>query len=57
MAVIKVYYRHRGLVYRVHNENTRIRENYLRTRAIVHAQNLRQLEDEKRAVMARIERL
>ena len=57
MPVVKVYYRHRGLVYRVHDENKRLRENYLRKRAIMHAQNFRQLEDEKRAVMARLERL
>ena len=57
MPVVKVYYRHRGLVYRVHDENKRLKENYLRQRAIMHAQNLRQLEDEKRAVMARMERL
>ena len=57
MPVVKVYYRHRGLVYRVHDENKRLKENYLRQRAIVDSQNSRQLEDEKRAVMARMERL
>ena len=57
MPAVKVYYRHRGLVYRVHDENKRFREYYIRKQAIVRAQNLRQLEDEKRAVLARIERL
>ena len=57
MAVVKVYYCHRGLTYRVHEENRRFKENYLRRRAIMRAQNLRQLEDEKKAVLARIERM
>ena len=57
MAVVKVCYRHCGLSFRVHEENKRFRENYLRRHAIMRAQNLRQLEDEKKAVLARMERM
>ena len=57
MPVVKVVYKHRGLVYRMHDENKRFRENYLRRRAIVRSQNIRMLEDEKRAVQARLERM
>jgi len=38
----------------MHDENKRFRENYLRRRAIVRSQNIRMLEDEKRAVQARL---
>jgi len=57
MPVVKVVYKHRGLVYRMHDENKRFRENYLRRRAIVRSQNIRMLEDEKRAVQARLENM
>ena len=54
MPVVKVVYKHRGLVYRLHNENKRLKDNYLRTRALVRSQNIRMLEDEKRVVQARL---
>ena len=54
MPVTKIYLRHRGLVYRVHEENKKFRENYLRRRAIMRAQHIRQLEDEKKVVMSRM---
>ena len=57
MAVAKVYYRHRGVTFRIHEENKRYKENYLRRRAIMRSQNIRQLEDEKKAVLARMERM
>ena len=34
-----------------------MRENYLRQRALIRSQNIRQLEDEKKAVMARMQRM
>jgi hypothetical protein len=57
MAVTKVYYRHRNMTYRIHGENKKLQENYLRQRALILAQNIRQLEDEKNAVAARLHRL
>ena len=57
MPVTKVYSRHRGVVFRVHEENKKLRENYLRQRAIIRSQNIRQLEDEKKAVLARMQRM
>ena len=38
----------------MHEANKKLRENYLRQRALIHAQNRRQLEDEKAAVNARL---
>ena len=47
MAVTKVYYKHRSVTCRVHEANKRLRENYMRQRALIHAQNTRQLMDER----------
>jgi hypothetical protein len=52
----KDYWKHRGVTFRVHEENKKLRENYLRQRALMRSQNIRQLEEEKRAVMARMQR-
>ena len=57
MTVTKMYWRHRNMTYRIHGENKKFRENYMRQRAPIRAQNIRQLEDEKNAVAARLERL
>ena len=54
MAVAKIVLKHRGLVYRVLDENRKFKENYLRRRAIMHAQNLRQLEHETLALQAQM---
>ena len=54
MTVTKVYYKHRNMTFRVHEENKKLRENYLRQRALIRAQNIRQLEDEKNIVAARL---
>ena len=57
MTVTKVYYKHRNVVFRVHEANKRLRENYMRQRALIHAQNMRQLMDERAAVNARMNHL
>ena len=57
MAVTKVYYKHRNETFRVHEASKKLRENYLRQRALIRAQNIRQLEDEKAAVNARYKHL
>ena len=54
MTVPKVYHKHRDVTFRVHEANKRLRENYVRQRALIHAQNMRQLADEKAAVRNRI---
>ena len=54
MTLTKVYYKNRNMTFRVHGENKKMRENYLRQRALMRAQNIRQLEDEKNAVAARL---
>ena len=54
MTVTKVYYRHRNVMFRVHEASKKFRGNYMRQRALIRAQNIRQLEDEKAAVMARL---
>ena len=54
MTVSKVYYKHRNVTFRVHEANKRLRENYVRQRALIHAQNTRQLMDERAAVRNRI---
>ena len=45
------------MTFRVHEENKKLRENYMRQRALIRSQNIRQLEDEKNAVAARISHL
>ena len=50
MAVMKVYCKHRKVTFRVHEANKRLRENHMRQRALIHAQNTRQLMDERAAV-------
>ena len=57
MTVTKVYYKHRGVVFRVHDANKNMRENYMRQRVVTKSQNIRQLQDEKAVVMARIQRM
>ena len=57
MTVTKVYYRHRNVTFRVHEADKKLRENYMRQRALMHAQNIRQLEDEKAAIAARMNHL
>ena len=54
MTVSKVYHKHRDVTFRVHEANKRLRENYVRQRALIHAQNMRQLADERAAVRNRI---
>ena len=54
MTVTKVYYKHRNVTFRVHEANKKLRENYMRQRALIHAQNTRQLTDERAAVRARM---
>ena len=54
MTVLKVYYRHRNVTFRVHEANKKLRENYVRQRALILAQNTRQLMDERAAVRNRI---
>ena len=53
----KVYYKHRNVTFRVQEANKKLRENYMRQRALIHAQNIRQLQDEKAAVSARMSQL
>ena len=50
-------YKHRNGTFRVHEANKRLRENYMRQRALIHAQNTRQLMDERAAVNARMNHL
>ena len=57
MTVTKVYYKHRNVTFRVHEANKKLRENYMRQRALIHAQNTRQLMDERAAVSSRMNRL
>ena len=57
MTVTKVYYKHRGVVFRVHEANKNMRENYMRQRALIKGQHIRQLQDEKAVVMTRIQRM
>ena len=57
MAVTKVYYEHRNVTFRVHEASKKLHGNYLRQRALIRAQNIRQLEDEKAAVNARYQHL
>ena len=54
MTVTKVHYRHRNVTFRMHEANKKLRENYVRQQAMIHAQNTRQLMDERAAVRARI---
>ena len=54
MALGKVYYRDRGVTFRVHEETKKLRENYLRQWALIRSQHIRQLEDEKKAVASRM---
>ena len=42
------------MTFRVHEANKKLRENYMRQRALIHAQNTRQLMDERAAVRNRI---
>ena len=53
MTVTKVLNKHRNVTLRVHEANKKLRENYVR-RALIHAQNRRQLMDEKAAINARM---
>jgi len=57
MTVSKVYYKHRGVTFRIHAENKKLRDNYLRQRALIRSQNIRQHEDERKAVAARMSHL
>ena len=57
MTVTRVYYKHRRVVFRVHEANKNLRENYIRQRALIRSQNIRQLEDEKAVVMARMQKM
>ena len=57
MTVTKVYYKHRRVVFRVHEANKNMREKYMRQRALIKSQNSRQLQDEKAVVMARMQRM
>jgi len=57
MTVTKVYYKHRGVVFHIHEANKNLRENYMRQRALIRAQNIRQLQDEKAVVMARMQKM
>ena len=54
MTVTKVYYKHRNVTFRIHEASKKLRENYMRQRALMRAQHIRQLEDEKAVVMSRI---
>ena len=42
------------MTFRVHEANKTFRGNYMRQRALIHAQNTRQLTDERAAVRARM---
>ena len=57
MTVTKVYYKHRNVTFRVHEASKKLRENYMRQRALMRAQNIRQLEDEKAVVMGRLKHM
>jgi len=57
MTFTKVYYKRRGVTFRVHEASKRLKENYLRQRALIRSQHIRQLEDEKKAVASRISRM
>ena len=57
MNLVKVYHKHRGMVFRVQAASKRLKENYLRQRALIRSQHIRQLEDEKKAVAARMSKL
>ena len=57
MTVTKVYWKHRGVTFRVHEENKKLKENYMRQRALIRSQHIRQLEDERSAVAARLQSL
>ena len=57
MNVVKVYHKRRGMVFRIQAESKRLKENYLRQRALIRSQHIRQLEDEKEAVAARMSKL
>jgi len=54
MTVSKVYHRYRNVTFHVHEANKRLRENYVRQRALIHAQNQRQLAHERAVVRDRI---
>ena len=57
MKVVKVYHKHRGMMFRIQAESKRLKENYLRQRALIRSQNIRQLEDERKAVAAHMSKL
>ena len=57
MALGKVYYRRRGVTFRVHEASKKLRTIYLRQRALIRSQHIRQLEDKKKATAARISHL
>ena len=57
MAVTKVYYKHRNVTFRVHEASKKLCENYVRRRALIHAQNARQLRDERAAISSRMNHL
>ena len=54
MTVSKVYHKYRNVTFHIHQANKRLIENYVRQRALIHAQNQRQLADERAAVRNRI---
>ena len=54
MTVSKVYHKYRNITFRVHEANKKLRENYVRQRALIHAQNTRQLMDKRAPVRNRI---
>ena len=54
MTVSKVYQKYRNVTFRIHEANKKLRENYVRQEALIHAQNTRQLMDERAAVRNRI---
>ena len=54
MTVSKVYHKYRNVTFRVREANKKLRENYVRQPALIHAQNTRQLTDERAAVRNRI---
>ena len=57
MTVTKVYYKHCGVTFRVHEENKKLKGNYMRQRALIRSQHIRQLEYERSAVAARLRSL
>ena len=57
MTVTKVLYKHRNVTFRVHEANKKLKENYLRQRDLIHAQNRRQLMDERAVISARMKHL